>query len=386
MNQVRTNHMIKALNDSFTVDLATTVKNYDEATASSEKMKNYGGNYFCLGSLKPVNNTLKKRLIQLSEKAAYYLTGLDPEVFQSYFIRKKVIDLINKNKYEIIISNYWENSLFFGRLNGIYKILDPHYAVDENIEVFNNKSLSPAKKFFEKRRLQKNKRLEKYVIDNSDLILPLSQKTLRIFNTIAPSKECLLVADGTDTEYFAEYHTSPQQNTILFYGAMSSKQNVNAFFRFYYHILPAIKKEIDDIKILVVGAKPAPEINQLHNGNDITVTGFVEDVRPWLAKAWLKIIPLELGSGFRGRVVELMSMGIPVIGTHNALDSIGFENGKEGFISDRNEDLINFSVKLLKDQKLRNEIGRNAKEFALKNYSLEATFIKLSKFLQERFK
>jgi glycosyltransferase involved in cell wall biosynthesis len=111
----------------------------------------------------------------------------------------------------------------------------------------------------------------------------------------------------------------------------------------------------------------------------------VEDVRPWLSKAWLNIIPLELSSGFRGRVIELMAMGIPVVGTHNALESIGLENGKNGFISDSDDEITSFCLNLLTNHILRNEISLNARDFVKKNYSLESTFGKLNEYLKTKY-
>ncbi|MEW6506966.1 MAG: glycosyltransferase [Bacteroidota bacterium] len=386
MNQVRTHNMMRVLSESFVVDMATSINSKTELTLSEEQISKFGGKFYSLGSLKPKNNLLIKRSVQLGERIAYYLFGTDPELFQHYFYRKRILELIHTNKYDIVISNYWENSLFFKSLSSnVYKILDPHYAVEENFEVASAQNYSGIKRFLENRRLVKNRKNERTVVENSDLILPLSQKTFSIFNKLNPDKELLLVADGNDLDHYFAYPRQAEENTILFYGAMGSKQNINAFFRFFYNVLPVIKKHINGIRILGVGADPPDEISALHNGADIIITGFVEDVRPWLAKAWLKIIPLELGSGFRGRVVELMAMGIPVAGTHNALDSIGFENGKEGFISDDDNELSDFCVHLFKNPARRNEISVNAKRFVKDNYSLEATFGKLEKFLSARF-
>ena len=229
-------------------------------------------------------------------------------------------------------------------------------------------------------------RFAEYIEGNFVLPAGLPVNNLIEFLKIYPEKPMLLIPDGADINYYLSYDVNPQRGVILFYGAMGSSQNINAFWRLYKKILPEIKKEFPDIKLLVVGSNPPDEIRFLDNGSSIIVTGFVEDVRPWLAQAWVCLIPLELGSGFRGRIIELMAMRIPVAGTHNALDSIGFESGKHGFISDSDEDIINFSKLVLRDQKYRTEICQNASEFVRSNYSLEATFGKLNEYLKNHFK
>jgi glycosyltransferase involved in cell wall biosynthesis len=268
--------------------------------------------------------------------------------------------------------------------NGIFKILDPHYAVGENIDVLNQLKDNRIKYFFEKRRLYNNIKMEREVVRASDLLLPLSKRNYEEFRKISPSKQMLLIPDGANLKYYLSYPSDPDPETILFYGAMSSDQNRSAFNRFYNNIYPRLRQEFPSLKLLVVGSGPPEELKALHDGSKIIVTGFVKDVRPWLSKAWFNIIPLELGSGFRGRVIELMAMGVPVVGTHNALDSIGIENCKHGFISNSDDELTIYSLNLLRDSSLRIEISKNAIDFVKKNYSLEATFGKLNKFLTSR--
>lgn len=386
MNQMRTHNMIRTLSKDFTVDLITPFIDAETFNQSNKAMTLTGGIYIPVKSSKHKANLVRKRLNQLSEYLDYYLFGIDKEVTANKRNNKKFLRIIREGGYKIVISNYWEASLYFKDLgNDVYKILDPHYAVGENLSVLQKFRDRRVKYFFEKRRLDKNIRLESEVIKTSDLLLPLSQRNHTEFLKISPDKPMLLIPDGADLDHFFSFPVNPEPDTILFYGAMGSSQNRGAFWRLYKNIFPELKKEFPGLKLLVVGSNPPEDIKSLHNGEDVTVTGFVEDVRPWLAKAWLSIIPLELGSGFRGRVIELMSLGIPVVGTHNALDSIGFVSDLHGFISDSDEEIIFKSIELLSDQFFRDEIGQSAREFVKVHYSLESTFGKLKNFMKLKF-
>jgi glycosyltransferase involved in cell wall biosynthesis len=78
-----------------------------------------------------------------------------------------------------------------------------------------------------------------------------------------------------------------------------------------------------------------------------------------------------------------MAMGIPVIGTHNALDCVALKNGEEGFITDDTKKMIGIAISLFNDPSERRRISVNARKFVEKNYTLEATFGKLANSLQE---
>lgn len=384
MSQMRTHHMIQVLSKDFTIDLLTTVNNNESELVSLEKMQAVGGDFIALQSVKHNGNKLKKRFVQLIDYFNYYFFGIDKEVTANYWYQKKIAKIINQSDYSVVIGNYWETSFYFNKLKkGIFKILDPHYAVGENWDVFSKVKQSGIKTFFEKRRLRKNLKFEQGIISSSDMLLPLSQRNFDEFHKIAPSKPSLLVADGSDIQHYVDFPIHPDPKTILFYGAMGSAQNRGAFWRFYNEIYPAVKAQNPSLKILVVGANPPNDIKELENTGDVIVTGFVKDVREYLGQAWFKILPLELGSGFRGRIIEIMAMGIPVIGTHNALDSVGLTHEKNGFVTDSNETMISCCLKLLNDHEYRNLISKNGVEFVQTNYSLEATFGKLNRKLLE---
>lgn len=384
MSQMRTHNMIRTLSKDFKVDLMTPYNDDEVLNASFNAMNISGGNYIAIKSAKHRNNIVKKRFAQILEYIAYYLWGIDREVTDSKRNIKKIIRIIRQNDYKIVISNYWEGSHFFKILdNKVFKILDPHYAVGENVDVLNRLKKGGFDYFFEKRKVKKSLILEKEIIEASDLLLPLSKRNLEEFQKIDPEKPMLLIPDGAELDYYMSYNTQPDQRTILFYGAMGSNQNRRAFWRLYNNIYPALRSNFPDLKLLVVGANPPEDIKVIDNGNNIVVTGFVEDVRPWLSQAWLSIIPLELGSGFRGRVIELMAMGIPVVGTHNALDSIDMENGIHGYVYDDDFELIKCCIKLLRNNELHKTISNSAREFVNDNYSLESTFGRLSKYLKQ---
>ncbi len=382
MNQVRTLHMTKSLLRHFDVDVITPYNSQAEYEKSVAGFIDLGVRFFPLRSKKHRSNLLKKRQYQIWERLNFYLLGIDTAFIAGRRYQKEILSIVKKNKYDFIISNYWEISDFFRFIKvPVVKILDTHYAVKENLEVFEKNKYHSGIPFFKKRELKKSLFFEKRISEASDIILSLSTKCLKIFSHDHPAKTNLMIADGNDLRYYSEMDNLPEGNTIIFYGSMSSSQNIGAFFRTFKEILPLIKQQVSDVKLVVVGNKPPVEIQNLHNGRDIIVTGYVEDVRPWLSKGKLLVLPLELGSGFRGRIVEVMAMGLPVVGTHNALDSLEMESGVQGLISDDNKEMADYCIRLLIDGAFRIKHSNACKQFVKEKYSLEATFDKLTNYL-----
>jgi glycosyltransferase involved in cell wall biosynthesis len=95
------------------------------------------------------------------------------------------------------------------------------------------------------------------------------------------------------------------------------------------------------------------------------------------------VLPMNLGVGFRGRAVEVMSLGVPVIGNHNALDCIGITNCVNGFISDDYGEIAGYALKLSNDSEYRLRVSKNTLDFIRNNFSIGSTYGKLSEIFNK---
>ena len=114
------------------------------------------------------------------------------------------------------------------------------------------------------------------------------------------------------------------------------------------------------------------------------MTGFVEDVRPYIASAAVMVLPLDVAAGFRSRIVDVMAMGVPVIGTRHTLHSIDMESGVHGYISDSDEQLADQTIAVLKRPELREQLSDHCVRLASTRYTIDATFGALSRYYLER--
>ncbi len=152
--------------------------------------------------------------------------------------------------------------------------------------------------------------------------LPLKQRT-RCFDKIHA------VHNGVDTEFFAPGEAekngkSSDERIILFTGAMDYYPNIDAVRWFRQEVLPQIKTNIPGVRFYIVGSNPAREVKRLHNGTDVVVTGYVEDIRRYFDKADVFVAPFRIACGIQNKILEALSMGLPVVAT-----SIGAEGLKQ---------------------------------------------------------
>ncbi len=114
----------------------------------------------------------------------------------------------------------------------------------------------------------------------------------------------------------------------------------------------------------------------------VTVTGLVEDPRPFLRRAAVSIAPLRIARGIQNKVLEAMAMGLPVVGTSAATRGTEGEPGRHFLVADDAEEQTRAIVALLTDRGRALELGRAAREFVEERYDWEAVLAPLDRILE----
>jgi glycosyltransferase involved in cell wall biosynthesis len=180
------------------------------------------------------------------------------------------------------------------------------------------------------------------------------------------------IPNGVDAQYFAPLDAPETPRTVVFAGTMRFQPNVTAVLHFYRRILPLIRREVPDVRVTVVGGDPKPEILALRADPAVTVTGRVDDVRPWLAAAPVVICPVITGSGIKNKVLEALAMGRSVVTTTLGAESIGVRDGRELRIADEPGAFARAVVDLFGDPGARWRLGAAGRALVLDRYTWDA--------------
>jgi sugar transferase (PEP-CTERM/EpsH1 system associated) len=128
---------------------------------------------------------------------------------------------------------------------------------------------------------------------------------LNEFRKLNDTASCTLVTNGVDINYFAKRESiANRAPVIVFLGRMDYFPNVDGIFYFVREIFPIIRSRIPSVQLKIVGSNPLLKIKKLENITGVTVTGFVEDVRPFLAEATVAIAPLRIARGTQNKILE----------------------------------------------------------------------------------
>jgi glycosyltransferase involved in cell wall biosynthesis len=141
---------------------------------------------------------------------------------------------------------------------------------------------------------------------------------------------------------------------------------------FIREILPLIRQQVPQVSLRIVGRKPSADLESLAaRQENVELTGWVEDVRPFLARGAVCIVPLRIGSGTRLKIFEAMAMGKAVVSTSIGAEGLPVQPGENILMADDPHTFAQSVVSLLRDPTRRRKIGLAARKLVADNYSWE---------------
>lgn len=162
-----------------------------------------------------------------------------------------------------------------------------------------------------------------------------------------------------------------KRRNIMFVGGFNHPPNIDAVLWFAKEIFPLILKRYPNIKWHVVGSNPPLEVKELANGS-ILIEGFLSDdeLQKLYRSCRLAVVPLRVGAGVKGKVVEAAYYQIPLVTTPIGAEGLSLE---EGFmmVADDALQLADKICKLYEDYSELRNMSNRGKEFIRKYFMLD---------------
>lgn len=162
---------------------------------------------------------------------------------------------------------------------------------------------------------------------------------------------------------------------LLFVGGFAHPPNADAVLWFAREVFPLIREKIP-VNFYIVGSKVTEEIRALEQpGNGIIVKGFVseEELSELYRTCRLVVVPLRYGAGVKGKVVEAIYNGAPIVTT-----SVGSEGipGVEDvlLVEDQPEAFANTVVKTYSDTEKLKELSERTQSYIREHFSIDAAW------------
>jgi len=224
-------------------------------------------------------------------------------------------------------------------------------------------------------------RTERRYVELADYVLTVSENDRAFFRQYIPAGRIAVIPTGVDTEYFQPSPVPEQPATTVFTGSMDWMPNEDAVNFFTAEILPRLHQEIPKAAFWAVGRRPSRRLQALAS-DLVVVTGDVPDIRPYLARAAVCVVPLRSGSGTRIKIFEAMAMGKAVVSTTLGAEGLPVRHNENIILADDPAAFARAVIDLLRDPQRRAQLGRAARELVARNHGWPAVAASFDRILQ----
>ena len=221
----------------------------------------------------------------------------------------------------------------------------------------------------------KLRRYERHLLRIADRAVAVSQADADALKQLVPELRPFVVPNGVDTAFYAPDAVPrtgwSSNDTLVFTGKMNFRPNVDAVRWFCHEILPRIRAARPETTFAIVGRDPSPAVQKLAHLPGVRVTGYVEDVRPYIAGAAVYVVPLRIGGGTRLKVLEAMAMEKAIVSTRVGAEGIACQSGRHLLIADSPQYFAQAVLSLMEDEARRARLGAEARALVEARYSWE---------------
>jgi glycosyltransferase involved in cell wall biosynthesis len=331
----------------------------------------------------PRNLFTKVKDFLFSEVPPYMCNTKSPQM------KEAIAMMTRRGNYDVVIAEYSVMGQYLHRNAGI----NPHTKRVISCHECYTTARKKARDFYGRfsklgfQAMLALRRLESYEFEmyrEADKVITLTPQEKKGLLEYEPDLDIDVVPHGVDTEYFAPRSGEMQETAVGFLGNYPHDPNRDAVMYFLTDMWPQIKDSVSGIKFYVIGRGPTSDILSLAKDDpDIIVTGQVDDVREYLQRVRVFVAPIRLGKGFRGKILEAMSMGIPVITTPLGAEGLPARQKENIMLAESPTEFIEGTIELFQDGQLHRKISSNGHRLIEERFSWQKGVEILENMLQK---
>lgn len=226
---------------------------------------------------------------------------------------------------------------------------------------------------------------EAEVCRSCDHVLAVSERDADHLQQLNGGTPITVLPNAIDTSTYSA-KTQPAniaRPAVVFTGKMDFRPNVDAVLWFANDILPLIHAERPEVQFVVVGKQPHIRLQPLQGRDHITLTGFVDQVEPYIAAADVYIAPLRMGSGTRFKLLQAMAMQRPIVSTTVGAEGLTASHNQHLMIADNPSDFAQTVLNLLTDSEKVVNLVNNAHQLVRQRYDWNAVLPTLEAVYEE---
>lgn len=222
---------------------------------------------------------------------------------------------------------------------------------------------------------------ERRLMGQMTLNVAVSDADAAGLEALVPGLRTAVIPNGVDVESFQPADTST--HGCVFVGGTSWFPNREGLEWFAAEILPELQRQQWQSNVVWVGRAMPEELSRYNALPGLHLTGYVEDIRPYVQAASCFIVPLRVGGGTRLKVLDAWAMGKAVVSTRLGVEGLDARDGENVLLAETPAEFAGAMIRILREDGLRRKLEEGARETAVRLYSWEGMGERMARLYQE---
>jgi len=294
----------------------------------------------------------------------------------------KLSDCLKQIRFDIVIAEWTPYAVYLNEVKEARKVIVAHNLEHRIWERYFRNESNLLKKWYIGKQLKKVRRFEIESFASVDAVTAVSPIEAEEIVRYGKDLTVEVIPNGVDLDYFSSEDEETASSSMIFVGSMNWRPNQDAVAYFADDVFPRIRAERPGANVYVVGRNPPIQIRELGLRDGITVTGTVDDVRPYIERAGVYIVPLRIGGGSRLKILEAMAMSKVVVSTSVGAEGLEVIDGEHLLIRDGSEALARQILECMANLPTYESLGGRGRRLVEQRYRWEELGRRYNEYLQ----
>jgi glycosyltransferase involved in cell wall biosynthesis len=290
----------------------------------------------------------------------------------------KITQLLSEKKFDLVIASQLPMAAYypyFKQVPSVFEELEVGLSVEDSLRAGGwKKRLRHAFTWFKQRMY-----LARLLKSFQAVTVVSEQEKKLVLQNFPHVRAILVIPNCMNMDDYNDIHAEPQANTLIFTGSFRYHTNYEAMQWFVGEVFPRVLEKIPSAQLIITGdhaGLPLP------SNRNVTLAGYVEDVKSLIASSTVALAPLWSGGGTRLKILEAMAIGAPVVATSKGAEGLEAVAGVHLFVADDPAQFAEEAVRVLLDQGLRKRVSRNAQQLVREKYDWQGVLPEFMGFLE----
>jgi len=269
---------------------------------------------------------------------------------------RKVSDVLITENPDLVHCEWTNLAPVLKYVKDIPTVISSHNVESDIWNRWASNARNPAIRLLARSQAKKIERLERFWYPKARHCIAVSKEDARIIESYGAKVS--VVDNGVDVEHYNIEENGSDRGSIIFVASYETFSNQDAAIYFMKEIFPIIKTKDKNVRCLLVGKDPTNRMKYYASKEpNIVITGTVPDVRDYISKAEVYIVPIRIAGGSRLKILEAMAMRKAIVSTTIGAEGLKVENGTNIMLADSPSEFADNVIELLSNKSINSALG-----------------------------